>query len=143
MFYTKITMLLKNSTISKGFIAAALLNIGGVLTFTRFFTNSLIPEVDPVVMSNFGLLMIVVWGFAYLSVSKDYAKVKWLVGVFAVEKLIYGIVWTKWMLNNDLLAVYAKDTMAGIFYTIYGINDWIFFVFFSYVFLWLVFKKKK
>ena len=131
-------MTLKNSTITKGFIAAAIMNIGGVLTFSRFFTNSAIPDFDPVVLSNFGLLMIVVWGFAYLSVSKHYSQVKWLVGVFSVEKFIYGFFWTKWMLNNDLSAVYAKDTMAGIFYTIYGINDWIFFIFFFYVFVRLM-----
>ncbi len=112
-----------------------------VLVFSRFFTNPVIPESDPVVMSNFGLVMIVVWGLAYISVAKNYHAVKWLVAVFAVEKLIYGIVWTKWNLNHELSAVYAKDTMAGIFYTIYGLNDWIFFIFFSYVFLRLMADK--
>lgn len=136
-------MLLKNSTITKGFIAAAIMNIGGVLIFSKFFTNSVISDFDPVVMSNFGLLMIVVWGFAYLTVSKNYSKVKWLVGIFAVEKLIYGFVWTKWLLNNDLLAVYDKDAMAGVFYTIYGINDWVFSIFFFYIFLNLILKEKK
>ncbi len=136
-------MVLKNSTITKGFIAAAIMNIGGVLIFSKFFTNSVISDFDPVVMSNFGLLMIVVWGFAYLSISKHYSKVKWLVGIFAVEKFIYGFVWTKWLLNNDLSAVYSKDTMAGVFYTIYGINDWVFSIFFFYIFLNLILKKKK
>ena len=110
----------------------------GVLVFSRFFTNPVIPEYDPVVMSNFGLLMIVVWGLAYISVAKNYPNVKWLVGVFAVEKLIYGFIWTKWMLNNNLSDVFEKDTMAGIFYSIYGVNDWIFFVFFSFVFIRLI-----
>lgn len=135
--------MIKKKTITKGFIAAAVINIAGVLTFSRFFTNSVISEFDPVVMSNFGLLMIVIWGFAYLSVSNTYQKVKWLVGVFSVEKFIYGFVWAKWMLNNDLSAVYAKDTMAGVFYTIYGINDWIFFIFFSYVFFRLMVGENK
>ena len=48
-----------------GFIAAGLMNIGSVLLFSRGFTNSAINTADPVVMSNFGLLMIVVWGLAY------------------------------------------------------------------------------
>jgi len=134
-------MTLKNSTITKGFIAAAIANIAGVLIFSKFFTNSVISDFDPVVLSNFGLLMIVVWGFAYLSVSKIYSKVKWLVAVFAVEKLIYGIVWINWLVNNDLSAVYTKDTMAGVFYTVYGMNDWIFFIFFLYVFVGLMFGK--
>jgi len=136
-------MTLKNSAISKGFIAAAVINIGGVLTFSKFFTNSVIADFDPAVMSNFGLLMIVVWGFAYLAISQDYSKVKWLVGVFAVEKFIYGYVWIQWMLNNDLSAVYSQDTLAGLFYTTYGVNDWVFFIFFSYVFSRLMLKKHK
>ncbi|SFB48715.1 hypothetical protein [Algoriphagus aquimarinus] len=130
-------MTLTTKTISKGFVIAGLMNMG-VLVFSRFFTNPVIPEYDPVVMSNFGLLMIVVWGLAYISVAKNYPNVKWLVGVFAVEKLIYGFIWTKWMLNNNLSDVFEKDTMAGIFYSIYGVNDWIFFVFFSFVFIRLI-----
>lgn len=123
-----------NKTISLGFIIAGLMNLT-VLVFSRLFTNSTIPEFDPVVMSNFGLLMIVLWGVAYMSIAKNYYKVKWLVGLFIVEKLIYGYVWINWILNNNISEVFKKDIMAGIFYSIYGINDWIFFVFFLLVFI--------
>ncbi len=135
-------MTMKNETITKGFILAGLMNIIGVLANSRFFTNAVIPAIDPVVMSNFGLLMIVIWGLAYISVAKNFDKVKWLVGVFAIEKFIYGFIWTKWILNNNLSTVFEKDTSAGIFYAIYGINDWIFFVFFLLVFLRLMYLKK-
>ena len=135
-------MTMKNETITKGFILAGLMNIIGVLANSRFFTNAVIPAIDPVVMSNFGLLMIVIWGFAYISIAKNFDKVKWLVGVFAIEKFIYGFIWTKWILNNNLSTVFEKDTSAGIFYAIYGINDWIFFVFFLLVFLRLMYLKK-
>ena len=64
-------MTIKNETISKGFIIAGLMNMA-VLAFSRFFTNSVIPESDPDVMSNFGLLMIIVWGLAYISVANNY-----------------------------------------------------------------------
>jgi hypothetical protein len=86
-------------------------------------------------MSNFGLLMIVLWGFAYMSIAKNYQNLKWLVAVFAIEKFAYGFTWTKWLLNNNLSEVYEKDTMAGLFYSIYGVNDWLFFVFFMFVFI--------
>lgn len=131
------TSTIKNETITKGFILAGLFNMT-VLVFSRLFTNPVIPESDPDVMSNFGLLMIVVWGLAYISVAKNYNSVKWLVGVFAVEKLIYGLIWIKWMLNNSLLDVYANDKMAGAFYAVYGINDWLFFIFFLLVFIRLI-----
>lgn len=137
------TMEIKNKTITYGFIAASMMNIFGVLTFSKFFTNSTIAEFDPVVMSNFGLLMVLVWGLAYLSVAKDFAKAKWLIAVFSIEKFIYGFVWIKWLLNNNLSAVYAEDAMAGIFYTIYGANDWLFFFFFTFVFLRITTKKNK
>ena len=55
--------------LKQGLITAAVMNIGGVLLFSRAFTNSAINQADPVVMSNFGLLMIAVWGLAYLGAS--------------------------------------------------------------------------
>ncbi|MBK8450280.1 MAG: hypothetical protein IPL42_09775 [Saprospiraceae bacterium] len=127
-------MTIKSETISKGFVIAGFMNMT-VFVFSRFFTNSVIPEFDPVVMSNFGLLMIVLWGLAYISVAKNYHNVKWLVGIFAVEKFIYGFIWIKWMLNNNVSDVFTKDKMAGIFYAIYGVNDWMFFIFFLFVFI--------
>ena len=59
-----------NTKLAKnGLIAAALMNIGGVLLLSRAFTNVAINDADPVVMSNFGLLMIAVWGLAYLGAA--------------------------------------------------------------------------
>lgn len=130
------------NTITKGFILSGLSNIIAVLILSRFFTNEFIQKHDNVVMTNFGLVMIVVWGFAYVSVAKNYAKVKWIVAVFAVEKLIYGIIWVNWRLKNDVYQIFNEDIMAGIFYAIYGINDLLFCLFFTTVFVQL-FKKKR
>ena len=121
--------------ITKGFILSGITNIGGTLIFSRFFTNENITQADPVVMSNFGLLMIIVWGLVFLSVSQKYEQLNWLVGVFAIEKLIYVFNLINWMSKNDISRVYGKDLMAGIFYATYGVNDLLFFVFFSYVFI--------
>jgi hypothetical protein len=134
-------MIISDSTIAKGFIIAGLMNMSALI-FSRFFTNPTIPEFDPVVMSNFGLLMIVIWGLAYISIANKCHYVKWLVGVFAIEKFIYGYVWTTWLIKNNIKDVYEKDLMAGIFYSIYGINDWIFFVFFILIFIYLLKFKK-
>ncbi|MCB7479823.1 hypothetical protein [Christiangramia sediminis] len=131
---------MKSKTISKGFVIAGLMNMS-VLVFSRFFTNPVIPEFDPMVMSNFGLLMIVIWGLAYISVAKNYQDIKWLVGVFAIEKFIYGYIWINWMSHNSIADVYDKDLFSGLFYSVYGINDWIFFFFFSFVFIRLMGSK--
>jgi hypothetical protein len=127
-------MKIEEKTIAKGFILAGLMN-ASVLIFSRFFSNKTITEFDPEVMSNFGLLMIFIWGLAYISVAKSYKEVKWLIAIFAIEKFIYGFIWTNWILNNSVSEVFEKDAMAGAFYSIYGINDWIFCVFFIMVFL--------
>lgn len=124
---------MKQKSIKNGFILAALMNFS-VLIFSRGFTNVTINNADPVVMSNFGLLMIIIWGLAYLAASNASTNIKWLAGTFAVEKLIYGLAWIKWLLENSLEAVYSTDTFAGIFYSIYGINDLVFMAFFTYVF---------
>lgn len=132
-------MTITTKIISKGFIIAGLMNMS-VLIFSRFFTNPVIAKFDPVVMSNFGLLMIIVWGLAYISIYKSYHQVKWLVLVFAIEKLLYVYTWIQWLLNNQLSNVYNQDAMAGAFYSIYGVNDSLFFIFFSLVFIRLIKK---
>ena len=52
---------MNSKLVKSGLIAAAIMNIGGVLIFSRAFTNVAISNADPVVMSNFGLTMIIVW----------------------------------------------------------------------------------
>ena len=121
--------------IKTGFIAAALMNIGGVLLFSKAFNNPTINEFDPVVMSNFGLLMIIVWGLAYLGAAFVTAGVKWLAGAFAIEKLVYVVVWVFWIQDHNLASVYQQDLLAGVFYSIYGLNDLIFMLFFALVFI--------
>ncbi len=120
--------------IRNGLIAAGLMNILGVLLFSRAFTNLAINSADPVVMSNFGLLMIVVWGLAFLGAATITASIKWLAGAFALEKLAYVVVWIRWLSENSLVQLYSKDFFAGAFFSIYGVNDLIFMLFFAWVF---------
>lgn len=121
--------------IKTGYIAAALMNIGGVLLFSKAFNNPTINQFDPVVMSNFGLLMIIVWGLAYLGAAFVTTGVKWLAGAFAIEKLVYVLVWVFWIQDHSLASVYQQDLLAGVFYSIYGLNDLIFMLFFALVFI--------
>ncbi|WP_405377352.1 hypothetical protein [Nonlabens sp. Asnod3-A02] len=51
---------MNTKTITKGFIATGAMNITGVAIFSKGLTNKVITETDPVVMSYFGLLMIMV-----------------------------------------------------------------------------------
>jgi hypothetical protein len=63
--------------------------------------------------------------------------------VFLIEKLISGFVWSLWMINNNILEVFYRDILAGIFYSVYGINDWIFCFFLLYVLIDLIKEKNK
>lgn len=122
--------------IKRGFIAAGLINVVGVLVFSRVFTNEVLNEADPVVMSNFGLLIIAIWGLAYIAVARNIKYVRSLAAVFAIEKFVYTAVWLLWMKNHSstLGEIFKKDFLVGIFYSIYGINDAIFMLFFAWVF---------
>lgn len=118
-----------------GFIAAGLTNILGVLGSSRLLTNEAIPQLDPVVMSTFGMVMILIWGLAYIAVAKNYAQVPYLIAVFCIEKAIYSAVWIQWQLSHNLADAYALDFQAGLFYSIYGVNDILFMFFFGWVYL--------
>ena len=136
-------MKLSKEFIKKGLYLSGIMNISGVLIFSRFFTNKVINEADPVTMSNFGLLMIVVWGLVFLAIVPKWENLKWVIGVFFIEKIIYGLTWSKWIMSNDLSSVYKEDMMAGIYYTIYGLNDWLFCIFYLVVFIYLSKHEKK
>ncbi|MFT4716018.1 MAG: hypothetical protein ACI861_000476 [Paracoccaceae bacterium] len=124
------------STIRNGFWLAGLANIFGVLLFSKGFSSGALSAYDPVVMSDFGLVMIIVWGLAYISIAKNALRNRWIVGVFAIEKLIYVAVWLLWVTSNfgDLAAIYADDFLAGIFFSFYGLSDLVFAGFFLAVF---------
>lgn len=122
---------MNRSLIRNGLIAAGVMNIGGVLLFSRVFTNIAINRADPVVMSNFGLLMILVWGLAYFGAAAITSNIKWLAGAFALEKLAYVVVWVRWLSGNSLTQLYSEDLFAGVFFSIYGANDLVFMLFFA------------
>ncbi len=124
---------MSSNMIRNGFIFAGLTNIFGVLLFSKAFTNQVMMGIQPGIMGCFGLISIMLWGLGYIAVSKSYAQVRWLIAVFAIEKLAYVIAWLSFVTTRSLSEVYAQDIFAGIFYAIYGLNDFVFMLFFVYV----------
>lgn len=110
------------------------MNIAGVLLFSRLLTNTAINDADPVVMSDFGRVMIAVWGLAYLGAASIGASVRWLAAAFAMEKLVYVVAWVMWHSRNSVATLVTTDLFAGVFFSIYGLNDLVFMLFFSWVF---------
>jgi hypothetical protein len=119
-----------------GFIAGFLANLGGVLLATESFTSPVVARYFPGVFSDFGMWIIILWGLAYLAVSRHYAAVPWVVAVFALEKAGYVVSWCWWMQQNSevLRSVFQDSLLAGMFYAVYGANDFAFGLFFAWVF---------
>jgi hypothetical protein len=123
------------SPITLGFQIAGCVNVFGSLLVSSGFTNQLLASLDPVVFSHFGLIAIMLWGLAYVAVSRSYQHVPYLVMVFALEKLVYAIIWMVWMSRfaGRLPGVLSDAPMTGIFFYTYGIVDFLFGVFFAWV----------
>lgn len=66
----------------KGWIAAVAINVTGVLIFSKGFTNTAINEADSVVMSDCGLIRIIVLGLADAASAAIRSDVSWLLVVF-------------------------------------------------------------
>src|SRR5271155_23485 len=121
--------------ITQGFLLAGAWNVGGMLLFSRFFTNRLLTSIDPGVFSWLGEVAIVLWGFAYWSVAHSYQYVPWLLVVFFVEKMIYGGRWLAWLIahGKTLPKIASESFLTAVFYAIYGAGDLIFGFLFGWV----------
>ena len=44
------------------------------------------------------------------------------------------VAWALWQGQNSLASLYANDLFAGVFFSIYGLNDLAFMLFFAWIF---------
>lgn len=111
--------------------SAALANWLGVLIFSKLLTNhAAFGKVDPL-FSLAGLILILVWGLAFWSVSLNPQAMRPLLLVFVIEKLVYAANHAYWLFKGgSVVALLSQDLMLGIFYTIYGANDALYAVLF-------------
>ena len=125
------------SLATTGFLAAAAVNIVGMLAASKLFTNPLLAANDPAVFSWLGQVAVVLWGFAYLAVARHYHRVPFLVLVFFFEKIVYVAAWLTWLSNNrqTLPQIAATSPMTARFFTAYGVGDAFFGLFFGVMFI--------
>lgn len=123
-------------TVRKIFWVAAAVNLLGVPLLTRMFTNQAIVRLDPHLFSTPSLILIVIWGLAYLAASPIYHQAPYLSLAFAGEKLFYGTQWFLWLVSDRPAfgEIWKTDLFAGVWYSIYGVVDSVFGLFFLYVF---------
>lgn len=118
---------------ARGFMLAGLVNIVGILVVTQGLQSPTLSSADPAVFSFFGLLLIMVWGLAYLAAAPFASQSVAIPLVFAIEKLAYTVAWLLWRSNTTpetLEAIVENDVLGGLFMSSYGINDGLFMVFF-------------
>lgn len=130
--------------ITKWFVFAGCVNFFGALLVSHCFTNQLLTSSDPVVFSKFGLIAIMLWGMAYVAVSKSYQIVPYVVMVFMVEKFVYAIAWILWLArsSHQLPGLMSEAPSTGFFYLTYGAVDFLFGVFFAWV-AWTTLREER
>jgi hypothetical protein len=107
-------------------------NIVTVLIATRLFTDPLISQVDAQVFSTPSLVLVMIWGLAYLAVAPHWRKVPQMCLVFMAEKLVYVTLWSMWILESrsQLSGLWEINWQIALFYGGYGIVDMGFSAFF-------------
>ena len=127
----------KYDKVKLGYVAAGLTNLFGILIFSKGFTNLELNTLYPEVFSNFGMMVIMIWGLAYLSVSHRWREERSLAAVFALEKLVYVVSWVYWIYfhHSEFPQVFEASPLTGFFYIVYGPSDFLFLILFVYSFL--------
>jgi len=123
-------LLRPNDFAQRVLIAAGAVNLLAIPLFSRLFSNERLNAVDPATMSNFGLVMIMVWGLLFVALAFNVSNGPLVFGALAIEKLCYVVAWTKTALATDIGALLRQDALTGVFYAVYGINDFAFAVLF-------------
>ncbi|MCC1496183.1 hypothetical protein [Alcanivorax sp. 1008] len=106
-------------------ILIGLVNLTLLGFLTPLLDGDLLAAQDPLFFSWPGVVIIALWGLAYIAVAPVWDKVPWLLLVFALEKLLFDLRWVHWIIHNKeaLPALYEQDLMVALFYSGYGIWD--------------------
>ncbi|HON79413.1 MAG TPA: hypothetical protein PK544_13055 [Spirochaetota bacterium] len=126
---------MKKTMIQKMFWAAGLINIIGMLSVSLFFTSPYPAKYYPLVFSNFGMIVIMLWGLANIAVSSVYMHVRMLLFVFALERMAYTITWIIFIATSGSLipVIFQESIITGLILGSYGLCDAAFSLFFTWV----------
>ena len=126
---------MNDTLIQRGFLLAGLVNLVGILLVTQGMTSPTIMLADPAVFSGFGVVMIMLWGLAYIGTAAVAQRAVLLPLTFAIEKAAYTLNWAFWLDTHSaqLPTILEQDWLGGVFLGAYGINDGLFGLFFAAV----------
>jgi hypothetical protein len=103
-----------------------------ILPASKFLKDESFFRVDPLFDRN-GCILVLVWGFCYLSTAWSYAQTPYTILVFAVEKLFYTYHFIKF--HNPPLSE-SREVIQGRskFFDAYGVGDGVFMIVFLVIF---------
>jgi hypothetical protein len=100
-------------------------NLALLLFLTPVMNGALLAAEDPRLFHQSGVLLIGLWGLAYIFVAPSWRKLWPMMFVFAVEKAVYVWAWIQWMESNQqrVGSLIEQDLFVGLFFAAYGIWD--------------------
>lgn len=90
-----------------------------------FMPGELLAAQDPLFFSGAGVLMIGLWGAAYLATINYWQLLPGLMWVFALEKTVFALRWGWWFTehHNQIPAIAEQSIIVALFYGGYGLWD--------------------
>lgn len=87
--------------------------------------GELLAAQDPLFFSWPGVIVIALWGLAYIAVAPHWRTMGVILIVFALEKAFFAWRWADWMMANSskLGDLFALDPGVALFFSGYGIWD--------------------
>lgn len=111
--------------------ATRLIQIFGLVNLTLLgflsplLNGALLAAQDPLFFSWSGVIIIALWGLAYIAVAPHWKVMGVMLIVFALEKAFFAWRWADWMsVNADRLGdLFRLDPAVALFYSGYGLWD--------------------
>ena len=107
----------------RGFIAAGLTNVVGMLLFSKGLTNQTLFNLYPEVFNLMGCVSVLLWGLAYLAAADS--RPRRLCQVIFLEKLVYVGTWfyALHLRGATLPQLWSSDPLTAFFFSFYGPLD--------------------
>lgn len=114
-----------NTLYTRLIIVIGLANLVPLLWLTPLKDGSELFRADPLFFSAPGLILIGLWGLAYIASAPHWQALGNLMGVFALEKSFYAVHWWLWLGDNGdrLEFLLYEDPLTAFFLGGYGAWD--------------------
>lgn len=110
---------------SRWLLLFGLVNLSLLGFLTPLLDGAALAAQDPLFFSWPGVLVIGLWGLAYMAVAPIWRMAPWLLLVFALEKAFFAGRWLLWLSEHHagMSALFEKAPTVAMFYAGYGAWD--------------------